>query len=1323
MKLAKRKLTSLKIEAKSLKKVVEERDLLAEKLREMEMKYAALALVAGGTGALSTHVTPIKASSDAQISVNAALFSAPHNGQLPASSGVSSSLTTTAVCVIDNPSVGSGILVTSFDLEQELGAKEARKQQSLQGDDLSPALSISLSSPQQGGAAPTPFNSPFLKSHNGHHLPDNNSNISVVSGSNKADAVEAVVSQEDYLKLKRELEVAKTLLTKSTHSTPSSNHAHPSLPSNTAGIGASLTPTRSMGQLLHHKTIASSSSSSVAPSIDTLIREQKKAEQLLSTMNELDRYKKRINQLEEENRRLAMKPSSLSSASTVGVGGAGGLLTSSSSFRVMKIDEMTPPRQQSGVGASEEELLAGHDSDDSIDDDDPEDLIEELENRRSDWKEYLKSFAEGDGDEDESFLAKQESNDSDDEGEDGRKVTQQRWRGDSEVDEEDDSERDDEGEEEQEPAVVNIKKNKKEKQLTTVSGKNGEAHPSKPHHVKEKRNSINPMKLMMANSSSSPANGRAALSTTAIPSSSSLLKPRNMLASFDEKEEDEDDEDSEEEGNGEVKKAKNKTDLNGERQGGEGTELDDDHAVNTLKGMNSLDTGDEMNMEKLYPDDDEDEQKNGERNGRIQGNNAMIERGRKQQIIQKAKKNDYYASSSDSSEEEEDEKEEKTSRRASLRQILSKKNSVKEGEETAVVNKEEEGEGGESTNSANNNDLKRFQLHRKASGKFEEVSPLYNNASGNSNGNANGKQLRWNSNEINEFDSTQPPSLKVPSVQAGKEEDGDEIEGENGARTSRDQRSEHPSSTLFHSNTNDSSVGQFIIESAETTDWTPVEGEDSSPLLERSSASQRRLSTLSTTTIANPEESLFELISANDIDELQGLLANFPRVVRTVNHEGLSALHLACSLNSLPLVSLLLSYNFPVDVVDDHGRTPLHHCHSSEIVGLLCEDNADVDAVDSLGLTPLLVYVLEENIDCVRILLSYGANPNIPEPIHQRTVLHLAALSMNYELLAVVITESLHIPVTIDLTDLEGNSSLLLIANSDRYPLSMQNTSGKHSGNTAVATPASVTTDGETPSSVSSSTLAIKEPWKLLMLLLDKGSSIQLSNEKGITVLHYLCANRYFSRFNRLEPLIELLLEMGADPNAHDSDGCTPLIIAVAYREWNISKLLLDAGGDLNIPCNMNSAFLQLGIGSTVNHPLNAESHLITSSSSKHPSDQKTKEILNTADCTASDLMPKSPRYRLFASIKVLQTRIPGETRDRCMNCGNNFIQSSSFFRSMISSGKHHCRYCHRVVCQDCSPHEVSRSKFPIFVRECYHEASLRACIVCETILTSDDKS
>lgn len=330
----------------------------------------------------------------------------------------------------------------------------------------------------------------------------------------------------------------------------------------------------------------------------------------------------------------------------------------------------------------------------------------------------------------------------------------------------------------------------------------------------------------------------------------------------------------------------------------------------------------------------------------------------------------------------------------------------------------------------------------------------------------------------------------------------------------------------------------------------------------------------------------------------------------------------------------------------------------------------------------------ERWLQVTQALLRHGADPMVPDPLHhQRHALHFAAIHADFDLLTQLFADAQY-TLNVDQGDEQENSPILFTVASES-PLGGQ--------------------------------------MKIFSWLVSQRASALLCNERGLTALHLVCANRYLSAQGYAEGMVDMLLGMQADPNALDPEGCTPLIVACTFREWALCKLLLEAGGDMNIPCSMNSIFLQGGgsaavvifgpyIASGQDTDDVSQRNLVTS---KEHQDQQTMALMKRIDCTASDLMPRQPRYTLFGSLRRRQTRIPGESRDCCMNCGNEFHHASSSFSMfrVMTSGKHHCRHCHRVVCQTCSPKEMPRDRFPAFVQQDYSESMLRVCVVCYDVL------
>jgi ankyrin repeat protein len=80
--------------------------------------------------------------------------------------------------------------------------------------------------------------------------------------------------------------------------------------------------------------------------------------------------------------------------------------------------------------------------------------------------------------------------------------------------------------------------------------------------------------------------------------------------------------------------------------------------------------------------------------------------------------------------------------------------------------------------------------------------------------------------------------------------------------------------------------------------------------------------------------------------------------------------------------------------------------------------------------------------------------------------------------------------------------------------------------------------------------------------LIRKGAELELENKDGLTVLNEIVVDKD-STFDKI-PSIELLIKHNANINTKDKNGVTPLIHAVYNRDIELSKLLVDAGANVN---------------------------------------------------------------------------------------------------------------------------------------------------------------
>jgi Ankyrin repeats (many copies) len=99
-------------------------------------------------------------------------------------------------------------------------------------------------------------------------------------------------------------------------------------------------------------------------------------------------------------------------------------------------------------------------------------------------------------------------------------------------------------------------------------------------------------------------------------------------------------------------------------------------------------------------------------------------------------------------------------------------------------------------------------------------------------------------------------------------------------------------------------------------------------------------------------------------------------------------------------------------------------------------------------------------------------------------------------------------------------------------------------------------------------------------VLVEHGADWRVRNRRGAQALHYA------TDANRWEPkaqveTIEFLLSMGADPNALDNSGVSPLHRAVRTRSGPAVRALLDGGADARRPNKAGSTALHLAVQTT----------------------------------------------------------------------------------------------------------------------------------------------
>lgn len=231
----------------------------------------------------------------------------------------------------------------------------------------------------------------------------------------------------------------------------------------------------------------------------------------------------------------------------------------------------------------------------------------------------------------------------------------------------------------------------------------------------------------------------------------------------------------------------------------------------------------------------------------------------------------------------------------------------------------------------------------------------------------------------------------------------------------------------------------------------------------------------------------------------------------------------AISLNQPDIVKKLIDKGANIDIVDKYNKsvicTAIKYSYI-EIVKILLDANKNnigisiIDIKDKNLRIPLHYAISLENLECVKLLLEYGSNPNIVTKDGYNS-LHLAVKSRSFEMCELIIQY---------IADINGKCET-----------------------------------GETAIHIACNLQLIN----IVVLLINNKININVTDHSHeITPLHY-------SVLLNNSNLIAILLKHGANPNIQDIYGNTPLHYSIIENNFEIFMLLTNSIVTKNI-INMN---------------------------------------------------------------------------------------------------------------------------------------------------------
>jgi ankyrin repeat protein len=333
---------------------------------------------------------------------------------------------------------------------------------------------------------------------------------------------------------------------------------------------------------------------------------------------------------------------------------------------------------------------------------------------------------------------------------------------------------------------------------------------------------------------------------------------------------------------------------------------------------------------------------------------------------------------------------------------------------------------------------------------------------------------------------------------------------------------------------------------------------------------------LGSSAAAQPTEPrLIEAVKAGDVAAVRALLDDGTDV-QAAEPDGMTALHWAAHHDHEAIASLLLEAGGHVSTTTRYGLVPLSLAatnSSPRMLRVLLDAGADPNHTTGEGETPLMTVARVGVVDAIDVLIEYGANVNAIEEWRGQTALMWAASQGNAGAVSVLLQAGANLHATSE----GGFTPLLFAAREGQLPT------------LEALLDAGANPDDTLPNGTSALGLTTYNAQYDAAVQLLKAGANPNAHGQGWTALHQVVWTRR-PNLGRNPPfpvplgqldgldMARMLIAHGADPNLPqereprdgnrnmlDRVGATPFLLAAKAADVPMMQLLADLGADPNI--------------------------------------------------------------------------------------------------------------------------------------------------------------